>query len=590
MLSTKPPQRSWLSYLRHEISTPINVVIGYSGLLLEELAEGEIRETPGVTAALQQIQSNGEQLLSSVKSILNAAQLEKQDNYDLASAGEMLRLELEPPANTTIGDCEQLLETAATELIPDITKIKKAAETLLEMIDRFVDLQLPELSNSDSQKIEIVQYALETPTKAWTGQKVASESSSFDSNRHHKQKIHPGNILVVDDNEANQELLSRQLQAQDYSVTTTGSGREALQMVETGQYDLILLDIIMPDMNGYQVLKGLRESQWRNIPVIMISAFDELDSVVKCIEMGAEDYLTKPFNPILLRARINACLEKKQLRDRETLYLDRLAQANQEITSLNERLQAENMRLSAELEVTQKLQQMILPKEQELHQVEALEVSGFMQTADEVGGDYYDVLSHNGNTIIGIGDVTGHGLKSGVLMLMVQTAVRTLVESNETNPVQFLDILNRTIYNNVQRMNLDRHLSFTLLEYQDGTLRLSGQHEKMIIVRASGAVEQIDTVDLGFPIGLDSNISQFIATEEVHLNSGDVAVLYTDGLTEAENSNEEMYGLENLCKSIKSNHQLNANKIKEVVIEDVRRHIGKEESMDDLTLVVLKQK
>jgi len=138
-------------------------------------------------------------------------------------------------------------------------------------------------------------------------------------------------------------------------------------------------------MNGYQVLKGLRESQWRNIPVIMISAFDELDSVVKCIEMGAEDYLTKPFNPILLRARINACLEKKQLRDRETLYLDRLAQANQEITSLNERLQAENMRLSAELEVTQKLQQMILPKEQELHQVEALEVSGFMRSTTPLG-------------------------------------------------------------------------------------------------------------------------------------------------------------------------------------------------------------
>jgi sigma-B regulation protein RsbU (phosphoserine phosphatase) len=97
-----------------------------------------------------------------------------------------------------------------------------------------------------------------------------------------------------------------------------------------------------------------------------------------------------------------------------------------------------------------------------------------MQPADEVGGDYYDVLSYDGRVKIGIGDVTGHGLESGVLMIMVQTAVRTLLENNETDPVKFLSVLNRTIYHNIQRMNIDKSMSIALLDYEEGKLRLSG--------------------------------------------------------------------------------------------------------------------
>ncbi|HCA97976.1 MAG TPA: hypothetical protein DEP38_26245, partial [Cyanobacteria bacterium UBA9226] len=106
--------------------------------------------------------------------------------------------------------------------------------------------------------------------------------------------------------------------------------------------------------------------------------------------------------------------------------------------ALNEKLKAENIRLSAELEVTRKLQKMILPKQEELDAIEELEIAGFMEPADEIGGDYYDVFSENGRVKISIGDVTGHGLESGVVMLMTQTAVRTLQESNQTDPVQFL--------------------------------------------------------------------------------------------------------------------------------------------------------
>jgi predicted ATPase/serine phosphatase RsbU (regulator of sigma subunit)/tRNA A-37 threonylcarbamoyl transferase component Bud32 len=267
-----------------------------------------------------------------------------------------------------------------------------------------------------------------------------------------------------------------------------------------------------------------------------------------------------------------------------------LAEANQEICTLNELLKKDNLRMGAELDIVKQLQQMVLPKSSELEAIEGLEIAGFMEPADEVGGDYYDVLKMNERVKIGIGDVTGHGLESGVLMIMAQTAVRTLEKMKETDPVKFLDVVNQTLYDNLQRMNSPKNMSLAILDYAKGILTLSGQHEEMIVVRADGKLECIDTMELGFPIGLEAQIGDFIAQEEVRLNSGDVVVLYTDGITEAENLNKEFYGLERLCQLVVENRHNSAEEIKQVVIDDVRQHIGSQKVFDDITLVVLKQK
>ena len=125
-----------------------------------------------------------------------------------------------------------------------------------------------------------------------------------------------GRILVVDDNEMNRDMLSRRLKRQQYNVAVAEDGLQALQHVQSEQVDLILLDIMMPNMSGYEVLETLKQNpDTQHIPVIMISAVDELDSVVKCIELGAEDYLFKPFNPVLLRARVSASLSKRHKLD-----------------------------------------------------------------------------------------------------------------------------------------------------------------------------------------------------------------------------------------------------------------------------------
>lgn len=271
-----------------------------------------------------------------------------------------------------------------------------------------------------------------------------------------------------------------------------------------------------------------------------------------------------------------------------------LAQANQEIVALNNRLKAENIRMSAELEVTRKLQQMILPKTEELSQIPELDIAGFMEPADEVGGDYYDIVRKNGRIKISIGDVTGHGLESGVLMIMVQTALRTLLAHNETDSEKILNTINSTIYENVQRMNSDKHLSLSLLDYDRGTLTFSGQHEDIIIVRGGSdgqpLLETIDTENLGFPIGLEADIARFFGSTKVQLQVGDVVVLYTDGITEAPNLEKRQYGLKRLMEVVKENWQLTAVEIRQAVIADLRLHINTEKVYDDITLVVFKQK
>ena len=131
-----------------------------------------------------------------------------------------------------------------------------------------------------------------------------------------------GRILIVDDNEMNRDMLSRRLVRNGYTAATAENGRQALECLHAEPFDLVLLDIMMPQINGYEVLEAMKaDDHLRDIPVIMISAVDEVESVVRCIQLGAEDYLSKPFNPVLLKARIGAVLEKKRLRDQERAYL-----------------------------------------------------------------------------------------------------------------------------------------------------------------------------------------------------------------------------------------------------------------------------
>ena len=337
---------------------------------------------------------------------------------------------------------------------------------------------------------------------------------------------------------------------------------------------------------------GILSARWISRPIFRITQASE------CIASGNLDLQVNESHPIVeikkLANSFNSMAGqlKESFETLEDKVKDRtaeLATANAAISELNERLKTENIRLGTELDIIREMQQLIIPKSAELAIIKELDIAGFMEPADEVGGDYYDVLCADGVVTICIGDVTGHGLESGILMVMTQTAVRTLKEVQEVDPVRFLNTLNRTIYKNIQRMNSDKNLTLALLNYADSRISISGQHEETLIVRKGGKIERIDMMDLGFPIGLDEDISDWISHVVVDLEPGDGVVLYTDGIPEARNIHKKFYGLERFYAVVSQNWHLSAEQVKQAAIDDLREFIGSQKVFDDITLLVLKQ-
>ena len=295
-----------LAHARHELRTPLGHIIGYSEMLLEEVAEvgGET-----VAAPLRTLHAQARQVLSR----LNALLAPPPDG--LIPELETLLKQLVEPAQAIATSAANLREAASTvakdDLLADADKIVGAATCFLEL-----------LTSGEFG-------APSAPARAHAASATAPRPAAVPGDA--------GVILVVDDNPSNRELLSRRLTREGHEVLTAADGREGLETLRGRAFDLVLLDVLMPERSGAEVLQELKaDPELRHIPVLMISALDEMDTVIRCIELGAEDYLAKPFDTVLLRARVGACLEKKRLRDEQAKQARELAEWNQR---LEERVQ-----------------------------------------------------------------------------------------------------------------------------------------------------------------------------------------------------------------------------------------------------------
>ena len=278
------------AFLRQEFGASVAAIIGFVDILIEDARRHDLAE---VVPDLERMREAGVQLSALIAKAVETA---RGDEGGIAR----LRHDLRTPLNAIKGYGELLVEEARDcgqgALLIDLGKVLDLADRLLGEVDRMVEAVA-------APPVEIVGNVLQTIKPLGDGE-VADPSSIA------------SRILVVDDNASNRDLLSRRLQREGYRVTSVEGGAAALAMIAAEGFDLVLLDLMMPGMSGFEVLSRLKaDGGTRHIPVIMISALDELDSTVRCIEAGAEDYLPKPFNPVLLRARINACVEKKRLLD-----------------------------------------------------------------------------------------------------------------------------------------------------------------------------------------------------------------------------------------------------------------------------------
>ncbi len=221
--------------------------------------------------------------------------------------------DLRTPLNHIIGYSEMLLgqaeEEGQTGFVPDLKKVQAAGQQLLALLNNGVTPDEGPPSSAVSAGSQSVS--------------LHDDQTGAQSDSKPSQAL----ILVVDDNEENRDLLARRLRHQHYGVVMAEDGREAIDRLRAQAFDLVLLDIMMPEIDGYEVLRQVKADETlRHIPVIMVSALGELHSVVRCIEMGADDYLPKPFEPALLKARVEACLGKKRAHDREANLFAQLEQ------------------------------------------------------------------------------------------------------------------------------------------------------------------------------------------------------------------------------------------------------------------------
>lgn len=297
-----------LTALRHDLRSQIGVVVESAGLLLDDM---ERRFSPAFETDIGRIEVAARRLLGMVEEAFGSDALEGGP-LDTETLGSHLRHELRTPLNHVIGYAEMLLEDAEAEgqaaLAGDLRRIRSAGRQLTDMFEAALAL-LSGTPAADQAGATAPDPELGTLEELVTPDRRALAPLQ-------------GRVLVVDDDEVNRDVLSRRVRSQGAEAEVAASGREALEALGARPFDAVLLDVMMPDMDGYQVLREMKaDTSLRDIPVIMISALNEVESTVRCIRLGAEDYLTKPFDPTVLRARLGACIEKKRLRDREIVHL-----------------------------------------------------------------------------------------------------------------------------------------------------------------------------------------------------------------------------------------------------------------------------
>jgi adenylate cyclase len=303
-----------LTQLRHALRTPLNQIIGYSEMLMESIEDLQAERLLG---DIKKVHTAGGQLLALFNDALAPWKIETGKIDLLAMRRDMLA-----PLNAIVGYSELCQEEAAelgkAEVVSDLKRINQAGYNLHRLFESKEFANKIDVSGGPGEpavSARVGPAAPSVPSKPTTPVEFLGQAGAQYS----------GNLLVVDDDAMNRDMMARRLQRSGFNVTTAENGRVALDLIKQRGFDLILLDIIMPILNGFHTLEFIKaDPKTRHLPVIMLTALDEVDSTVRCIQAGAEDYVPKPFNPVILYARINASLEKKRLRDQEQAYLAEL--------------------------------------------------------------------------------------------------------------------------------------------------------------------------------------------------------------------------------------------------------------------------
>ena len=380
-------------------------------------------------------------------------------------------------------------------------------------------------------------------------------------------------ILIVDDEPLNIDYLEQELEDLEYETVSAANGKEGLLRVAETRPDMILLDIMMPVMDGFEMLGQLKsEPELRDIPVVIISALTDMDSVVRGIQLGADDYLPKPFNPTLLGARMDAGLMRKRFRDLERLHLQTLER---------------------ELEIGHQIQSGFLPGI--LPELSGWGIAAHFQAAREVAGDFYDAFRlSDGRLGFFLGDVTDKGVGSALFMALYRSLLRAFMNDGSTPEVNRASVESSDLLAHaVTRTNqyvchthesaLFATLFIGLLDPLTGTVHyINAGHNPPQVLRRDG--NRCDLDPTGPLVGIVDGAKY--AAEVVELGLGDVIFLYSDGVEDTRNGIGEFYGRERMLELL----ALPANSATEYVdrlSDGLTTFMGGAKPFDDVTVLAI---
>src|SRR5262247_855686 len=382
-------------------------------------------------------------------------------------------------------------------------------------------------------------------------------------------------ILVVDDNDDNRYTLTLYLDLEGYTnVETAHDGEEAIARLKAAGFDLVLLDVMMPKVDGYQVLSWLKDQTLlRDLPVIMISALNEMNSVVRCIELGAVDYLLKPFNPVLLKARLGSTLEKKRLRDQVDAHLARLEE---------------------ELEAARRLQMAMVPQSFPAPSADfPIDLYASMEPAREVGGDLYDFfITEDGMLCFLVGDVSGKGMPAALFMARTKSLIRIATElmrsrqGASARPADIIARVNRELcQNNGDLMFVT--LFFAMLGPKSGELEFCNAGHNAPY-RLNG--QRLEVIEGAKGIILGVRPDAVYTTGRTSLAPGEGIYVFTDGITEAANEQGELFAEARLEAVLRAAAGCStAAEIVTSVAQAVRGFVGSALPSDDITMLAVRR-
>lgn len=495
-----------LTEFKQELKTHLQHLAGCRSLIL---ADAQQKQNEDLNAFLEIMSSRTAMIEDSISHFLKD---KPERNEDLQA--EDLKTTLTSPFLEIRGACKEFLKTLQKSrhlyLQDDIDLVVTSVDRILDFIE------------------EQISYIFFDPA----GENVpslAGLAATEEKEEKPELSAHQGTILIVDDTDMNRFLLSRHLGRQGHNIIEAKSGLEAITLLQDKKVDLVLLDVMMPGMNGYQVLEILKaDAHFRDIPVVMLSAYEDEKSIVRCIELGAEDYLSKAFNPVFLKARIESSLEKKHLHDQEKYYL--------------EALQESQKRLMEDLSEASQYVTSLLP----VPISEPLRIDWNFFPSAQLGGDSFGYHRLDEKTFaLYLLDVSGHGIGAALLSVSVLNILRNhaLQDADFSDPGSVLSSLNRKF-----RMEDQNNMYFTIWYgvfcLDTGKLRYAcaGAPPGVLLAEEGGKKETVSLKAEGTAVGISDEAEY--ENKERSIRPGERLYLFSDGAYEIRKKDSAVLELE----------------------------------------------